>query len=1095
MATRLGRALGNWAIAPDADLAQALTILCGDAPSPARLDAARRLFPAVLEQPGGMRIATIHAFAQSLLRAFPLEAGLPPAFGVLEDADAAALLARQREAVLAGGADEAALDRLARLVPPSRFAALVETLSDAGPRLLTAVEDRQGIAAVEAALARTLGLPPETPTEDAVLLQAVDIDTAPPLRAARLLQQSRNANDRARGEAVAAWLRPDLSARAARWDAWRAILLTEKGTPRKSFATKDAGAGQQDIQALLTAEAEHAATVEGHRAAARVVAATQALLALGVPVLQGYRAAKARAGMLDYDDLIAAAGRLLRDPGSAWVLYKLDGGLDHVLLDEAQDSNPAQWAIIRALTGEFFAGLGAERRDAGPDAPARSVFAVGDAKQSIYRFQGADPEGMARERGHYTAACSAAGLAFRPEMLDVSFRSAPPVLALVDAVFAEGPAREGVVEPGATLRHLPDRAGAAGMVELWPLMAPEEAPEPPPWAPPERIVDSAGPAERLAVALAQRIAAMVGREALPSRGRAVRAGDILVLVRSRGRGGLMEALVRALKEREVPVGGIDRLALVEQIAVQDLLALLEVLLLPQDDLSLAALLKSPLVGLEEDALFDLAHGRAGPLGAVLEGRRGEDSPIGRAADWLAAQQARMDTLPPHALLASVLGEPGPLDPRPGRARLLARLGPEAADPLDEVLNAALAFERRNPPSLQGFVHWLRQGGAEVKREAESVADQVRVMTVHGAKGLQAPIVILPDTVGEPPDRPGLRWLEEGGAPLPVWAPRRDGFAARVLEDRRAADTEADWRESNRLLYVALTRAEDRLLLCGWHGKQAPREGCWYRLLEAGFRRLPGLDSIPFDPAGFGATPDGFVGGPLRRLSSVQTDPTKPEASRPGTMGAATLPVWASCPAQPEASEAVLVPSAVPGEAETPAAAPHGAADPAGRRFSRGRLIHALLQALPERSPADRAAAGQRFLARPVHGLDAAEQAEILAEAMALLEAPAIAAAFAPGSLAEAPIAGRVGGRLIAGQVDRLSIGPDRVLVLDYKTNRPPPAAVQQVPPVYLRQMAAYRAVLRLAFPARRIDCALVWTHGARLMPLPSAVLDGFEPPG
>jgi ATP-dependent helicase/nuclease subunit A len=1099
MATRVNQALGAWAIAPDAELTAQLHALTGAPPAPATLLAARRLFPAVLEQPGGMRILTIHAFAQALLRAFPLEAGLPPTFTVLEDQDAAALLARQREAVLAGTPDADALGALARLVPATRFADLVGTLAGQGARLLPAVEGRQGLPGLRAALIRALGLPPGAPTEEALLHDAADLDTTPLLRAARLLGTSGNEKtDQRNAGAILAWLAEDVPARLVRWEDWRKIFLTDKGDPRaqKGLVTKDRriAAHFDDILQTLQQEAARVAGVERQRAAARLLAATMALLAIGVPALRGYAAAKREAGLLDYDDLIGGARTLLEDPGSAWVLFKLDGGIDHVLLDEAQDSNPAQWGIVRSLTAEFFAGAGAERPHP-PGAPPlpRSVFAVGDAKQSIYRFQGADAAGMARERGHYEAAVRAVGQEFRPRQLDVSFRSAPPVLALVDAVFAAGPARDGVVRAEETLRHLPDRAGAAGLVELWPLLGPEDAPAPPAWAPPAQPVTATGPAARLAAALAARIAAMIGNEPLPARGRPVRAGDILVLVRSRGRGGLQDALVRALKDRAVPVGGVDRMALVEQIAVQDCLALLDALLLPTDDLALAALLKSPLVGLDEDALFALAQGRAGPLGLALAAHRGQPTLLGRVADWLAAQQAGLDRATPHGLLAGLLGAPGPLDARPGRARLLARLGPEAADPLDELLNAALAHERRHPPSVQGFVHWLRQGGAEVKRQPDSVADMVRVMTVHGAKGLQAPIVILPDTVGDPPDGAGLRWLGEDADAIPVWAPRQEGFAAPALQDRRAADAGAERAESNRLLYVALTRAEDRLLVCGWHGPRAPAEGCWYRLLEAGFRRLPGVGSIAFDPAGFGAVAAGFAPGPLLRLAAPQTAPVRPDGAAGAAAPPAPLPGWASIPAPPEAAEDAIAPSSVPGEEETPAAAPQGATDPDGRRFRRGVLVHALLQHLPDLPAPMREAAGRRYLARRGHALGAAEQAAVLAEVLAVLAEPAIANAFGPGSLAEAPLAGHVGGVLVAGQVDRLLVGTARVLVLDYKTNRPPPAQPEAVAPPYLRQMAAYRAVLRQAFPGRAVDCALVWTYGARVMPLPAALLDRFEP--
>ncbi|WP_372622442.1 double-strand break repair helicase AddA [Falsiroseomonas sp.] len=1088
MATRLARELGRWAVLPEAALAARLSVLLGRAPAREDLDRARRLFCRVLELAGGMRISTIHAFCQSLLRAFPLEAGLSPQFGVVEDAEAAALLADAQEEVLAGPlTPRAALEALAALVPPSAFGQLVAALTRDRERLAAALRATGSLDGLSAAIARHLGIA-ESAHEAALIEAAAAAHDAEIVTAARLLQASRNANDQARGEKLMAWVALDPARRVAQWNGWCEIFLTKEGTARATLATKQVGERQAECIAILQREAERLCAVEGSRRACRLLAATRALLGLGAPVLDGYRARKQARGLMDFDDLILAAEGVLKDPGSAWVLYKLDGGLEHVLLDEAQDSNPAQWGIAAALTEEFFAGQGVEKRGA---PPLRTIFAVGDVKQSIYGFQGADASGFGRWKRHFAERCTALHGDLRDVQLKVSFRSTAPVLALVDAVFAAGPARAGVVEDGATLEHRADRLGHAGTVELWPMLDAAEREPPPAWDVPDEPAHAEGADALLAEAIAARIKGWLDAgEMLPARGRAMRPGDILVLVRKRT-GGLVPRLLRALKEKGVPVGGADRLKLAEQIAVQDLLALCDVLLLPDDDLQLAALLKSPLVGLTEAQLFALAHGRPGSLWSRLAAERGRDSPEGRVAEWLARLMNRADLVTPHALLAEVLGE------HRGRERLLARLGPDAADPLDELLNAALEHERRNPPSLQGFVHWLRRGGAEVKREQES-GDVVRVMTVHNAKGLQAPVVILPDTVGRGRDDRSVRWhVEEGKPPLPLWAPRQEAHAP-AFTDLLEAEKRARAEEEHRLLYVALTRAEDRLLVCGWQrkppkGRDWP-EGCWYDLVEAGFQRL-GAAALDFAPASFGA-PAGcrFAAKPLLRHDCAQAEPPRQEEARDAiATAAAALPAWAHRPAPPEAVEDALAPSAIPAEDETPAAAPHGAADPRGERFRRGRLIHALLQHLPERAPAEREAAARAFLARPGHGLDPAAQAAMLAEVLALLAEPELAAAFGPGSLAEAPIAGRLGDRLVSGQVDRLLVAPDRVLVLDYKTNRPPPLTFDQVPALYLRQMAAYRAVLRLAYPGRAVECVLVWTYGARFMRLPGELLDTHAP--
>ena len=1092
MATRLALRLGEWAVADDAKLAETLQKLTGTTPGREGLAAARRLFVEVLEQPGGMRISTLHGFAQSLLRGFPLEAGLAPQFAVMQEQDGRALLARERDALLVGGAARDALAILAKYQAPTRFAEVINTMAGASSKFLEAEEKRQGMAGLRAALMRKLGLSQGRSEAAEILAEFAAPNQEPALRQAAETLKGGSTNDQKLASAMAAWLVLDHAARAEAYAEWRRVFFTEKGEIRKSFATKSIAAPRQaEIQQLMEDEAARLQLLDQDHAAARVLAASLALFAIGAPVLRRYQAAKENAGLLDYDDLIAGARKLLDNPGSAWVMYKLDDGLDHILLDEAQDSNPEQWGIVRALSAEFFAGLGAREEQ-------RSIFAVGDQKQSIYAFQGAEVERFKDAKDHYEGVVRASGQEFRPVPLDVSFRSTEPVLALVDAVFTDKPARDGVAQD-APLRHYADRAGHAGSVELWPILQVAKADPPPDWAPPEQAVAAEGAAPQLAGAIAARIEHLIKNETLPARiekgkedaqphGRPIRPGDILVLLRGRKRGGFAPALVRELKKRSIPVGGIDRMVLADELAVQDMLALAGWLLLPDDDLTLAALLKSPLIGLDEEALFTLAHGRGkASLHAALMAHRGSATDIGRVADWLAAQAAELDFITPYGLFADVLGAPGPLDPRAGRARILARLGPDAGDPLDELLNAALEHEKLNPPSLQGFVHWLRQGGAEIKREAEAAGNVVRIMTVHGAKGLQAPIVILPDTTRKTQDSKTLRWFEDGDAPLPVWAPQIKGFEAPALTAQRQADQAREAEEEHRLLYVALTRAEDRLIVCGWNSAKNLPPGCWYDLVAQGFARLPGHQTSSFDPAGFSDDPK------LLSLSVPQTAPPRLEDPLLATAAEARPPAWAWQKLAEEAPAGSLAPSALPGEQETPAAAPRPAQDPLGLRFRRGRLVHALLQSLPEHPEAGWEELSRRFLARRAPGLSAAEQEATLQEVLDLLRQGWMREALGAGSLAEAPLAGEVQGRLIAGQVDRLKMEADRVLVLDYKTNRPPPEQLADVALLYLRQMAAYRALLRAAFPGRVVECALVWTYGARFMPLPDSVLDPHVP--
>ncbi|HJS86863.1 MAG TPA: double-strand break repair helicase AddA, partial [Acetobacteraceae bacterium] len=823
MAVRLQRTLGRWVALDDSALGAELQALMVAPTEETRLRA-RALFATVLDLPGGMRIGTIHAFCQGLLRRFPLEAALSPHFSVADEVAAADALHAAREDMLgAAHADgvRAALDRLAGLASAGQFHGLAATLLGHRERLaaLQALGDR-----LADAQRRALGLAHARPED--VLDAAVTWQEAGALRAAAaLVAEKASSACQERAKRILDWLDCSPQARRVSWPAWRELFLTNTGKPyaAKTFVNDKLASTNPELREAMLAEAARVVAIEDAQRGCEMAALSHALLTLAAPVLDGYTRRKDAAGLLDYDDLVGRSSALLVDPGAAWVLYKLDGGLDHLLLDEAQDTAPVQWHIAHALTAEFFAGLGAVET-------TRTVFAVGDRKQSIFSFQGADAEAFDHSCATLGARVTAARGRWAEPSLNVSFRSVTPVLDLVDAVFANPIAASGVCEPG-SLRHESDRAGQAGSVELWPLAPRPEEPETPPWTVPARNQGLKSAPQVLAEALASWIAGQTGGNVrIESRGRALRPGDVMVLVRRRN--DFARSLVRALKAHGVPAAGLDRMALTDQPAVQDMLALADALLLPQDDLQFACFLTSPLGDLSDDSLMALALDRSGPLWETLRARAAERPDWGRAWAMFAALLARVDYASPHALFSEALGPLG------GRARLFARLGAEAGEPVDELLNAALAYARQHPPSMQGFLHWLRRSGAEVKREQEASGGTVRVMTVHGAKGLQAPLVILPDTTALPPQETGILWAPDPqtGIEVPLWAPRRE-LRCNAAEALRARMRTRAMEEHNRLLYVALTRAEDRLVVCGWEpSKDVPPES-WYALVREGFAAL------------------------------------------------------------------------------------------------------------------------------------------------------------------------------------------------------------------------------------------------------------------
>jgi len=1073
MANRINERLARWATQPDDDLAKDLAELRGTPADAKTMTAARRLFAQVLDAPGGMRIETIHAFCQSLLRRFPLEAGLAPHFQVMDDRDAGEMLAAAREDVLtraraSGDSDlAAALSAVTGAVHETAFPELIAELAGARGRLRRLIQAQGGLDGLVAEVYRRLGLVPGETAES--VLAAVCSDAAFDVEGCRAAVRALLGGGKTDGERaalMAPWL-ADPASRANGFSSWRKAFLTNDGEPRKTLCTKGVETANPGTITALQQEAERLTRIADRLRAAVTASATAALLRLGEALLAAYDRQKAGRAMLDYDDLILTAVNLLERAGvSAWVLFKLDGGIDHVLIDEAQDTNPDQWAVVRALTNEFFAGRG--QREEG----TRTVFAVGDAKQSIYSFQRADPRAFEEMRGRLAQAVPESGGRWEEVALQMSFRSAAAVLDAVDAVINSNAGRDGVVAAGEIIKHHPFRVGAAGLVEVWPPVEPRLLDEPEAWKPPVERVKGDSPRGRLARLIALRIKAMLDNgELLVSKGVPIRPGDVMVLVRRRN--AFVEELVRELKTLGVPVAGADRMVLTEQMAVMDLMALGNALLLPDDDLTLATVLKGPLIGLTEDELFALAHGRSGSLWEALR-RRSDEAAYAAAYEQMAQWLGLADRVPPHDLFAQVL-EHG------GKQRLLARLGMEAEDPLDEFMGLTLAYERLHPPSLQGFLHWLEEGGVQIKRDLEGGIDAVRIMTVHGSKGLQAPIVFLPDTLQVPSKGSRLLWLGDGTDELLVWPPRAEDQDSICRAAKEAAARARD-QEYRRLLYVAMTRAEDRLYICGWHTRKAAPDGCWYYLIRDALAAM----TEPVEDAFLAARPEAS-GSLVLRLSCKQEAPIKPPPAGQARVPAGDLPSWAREAAPIEPSPPRPLAPSRPDSEEPAVRSPFGTDD--GARFRRGRLVHRLLQSLPD-VPADkRHEAAAHFLGRSGWKLSFAQQAEIGAEVAAVLAHAEFAAIFGPTSRAEVPVVGMIGERVVSGVVDRLLVTATEVLIVDYKTNRPPPLDAVDVAPIYLRQMAAYRAALACIYPNRRIRCALLWTDGPRLMPLDGAMLD------
>lgn len=1089
MQTRIFDRLSAWTRMDDTELAGALQQLEGKKADAQRLKAARRLFARALETPGGLKIQTIHAFCEALLHQFPLEANIAGHFDMIDDMQQTALVREARRHLLetAFWRDDEELACAFELCLAAAGESGLERLFE------EAVANRQAVEQSSAAMGRA-----KTPVLRDIFGLETD-DTAETLAARLREAASFSAPALARiaalgGENAARFVEKleALEQENNNPEAIRTLCLhayfNDNGSPRKPkpIFTKAVQAAMPDAPLLFLHKQQIVAELAQKLTALELVRLNMAAYKLMDSLLARYAARKRAQGLLDFDDLIHRALALLQRRGAGqWVQYKLDRGIDHILVDEAQDTSPAQWEIVRLLSHEFFSGLG--QRDV-----ERTVFAVGDEKQSIYSFQGAVPEDFAWNGGHTGRRAASAGKLFRKVRLDFSFRSTRDVLSAVDTVFSTPENHDGLSADNEPTVHDAVRSQEAGAVDIWQMLTPEETEEPEDWRKP--VDHLASPAIRLAGQIAETIDTWLkSGELLPGKGRPLQPSDIMVLVRKRGQ--FVHALSRALKNRGVAVAGADRLHLSEHIAIRDLMALGHFVLQPHDDLSLAAVLKSPLFGMAEEQLFNIAANRRGTLWAALEQAAHHDAACAAIAEELQACRALADITPVFEFYCRILSQNG------GRRKILARLGVEASDVLDAFLDYSLAVQKTGLPGLQAFLETLAAANPEIKRELDQNRDEVRIMTVHAAKGLEAPVVFLVDSgsrIWNSQHEPKLLPVHhDSGRPdnmghdsglVLIWQPTatlRTAVGQAVIDTlKKRAE-----QEYRRLLYVGMTRAQDRLIVCGYRGRQqAP--GTWLptvlaALLEKATSIAPpaeGVTAWRYQLAEQGglalasahAAAPAPLPPPVPDFLKRKAVP-EPDLPRPLAPSRAALTIESEPAADPDRLT------------QSPVLSENTARErSSSEAVERGSAIHRLLQYLPDAAPQTRRALAVRYLERILPGRPDSCRRDILAHVFAILDDARFQPLFVENSRAEAALMGVVdiGGvkRAISGQIDRLAIAGDQVLLADFKTGRPPLMA-EEIPQAYLLQMALYARLLEPLYPEKEIRPALVYTQAPILFAL------------
>ncbi len=883
-----------------------------------------------------------------------------------------------------------------------------------------------------------------------------------------------SATDKKRATNLQKWLESNKNERIKNFNSYKEIYFTKASDIRK--ISKGALSENPECEKIIEKEAERINKTIDLISSFKIAQHSSSLLTIGKAILEEYELMKRTESLLDFDDMIHITLDLLsgeignRPNNSAWIMFKLDGGISHILVDEAQDTNPEQWEIIRLISNEFFENT-KESED-----EERTLFIVGDEKQSIYSFQGADPNIFFNMKEYFCKKVKESGRKWKDISMNTSFRSTKPVLELVDNSFNKNNLNNhlGITAPSGKIKHNSFYGFRAGQVEIWPIIEPQKEDKKQKWQLPLEIIEESSTSSILAKNIASTIKLWLdNKEILESKNRPIKPEDIMILVKSRN--SLVNNIMRELKNNNIPVSGADRMIISEEISIQDLISAASFSLLPEDDLNLACLLKSPLIGWNDNQLMNIAMDRGTKsLWQSLKETNEQD-----IIDYLSSLISEASSQHPFEFFNHILSSPCPANKQgSGLQAIQNRLGNDVIDPINEFLNITIDFEQENIPTLQSFIIWNQKSKHEIKRQMDEGENHIRIMTVHGAKGLQSPIVFMPDTIPSSNKKTDkFIWPNKSEAKIPLWSPltRMDNLLYKEIKNRIESDS---YSEYVRLMYVAMTRAEDRLYICGYKRKRNNKyDGSWYQLIKNSFLNTNCEEIAPYWDK---ESPEKIL-----RFSCKQTKTDKNENSdKESNQEEFNIPAWLNNPAPDEPEPPRTLTPSKPDQEEPPAISPI-LNNQSEKRFLRGNIIHKLLEILPDVNKDNQEILAQYYVSKPAFGLSKKVQNEIISETLKIINHSDFSMVFGSNSRAEVPITSKIGKDIISGQIDRLVITDKEILIIDYKTNRPSPEKEKDIPTQYIHQLKSYKNALLQIYPNKNIKCALLWTDKPLLMPVTS----------
>ncbi len=1072
MKHRIYKELGNWSIINENDLSNRIFNLTAQKPSKSLLKKARNLFVSILDDFEGIKINTIHAFCQGLMARFPLESEIKPNFSIIDSQIENKLLLQAKDMLLKEALTNESLKQKIQSISSNLneegFLDIILELINKRSDLESTIEELSGLNNLNNILLLIFNSKDKDKEIIYNLINNPDQDSNFNVKSlkeiANIAKDSDKISDKNYYNSTINYLKNPNEDNFAEYING---FFTQKKEARKNIITKFVSIKYENASQIIKLESDRLASIIEEINSFYIANLTIDLLEIANKMLQFYSNLKNSNNYLDYSDLISKSVKLLNNKeNSQWIKYKLDGAIEHILVDESQDTNNNQWQIIKAVSDDFF------NENKTEEGQKRTIFIVGDNKQSIYSFQGADPGIFSNVFSYYQNKLKLANQEISNISLNNSFRSRRNILKLVDNIFQNEKYKK-AISPINMVKHNPIKIQENGKVELWPIInvkkKKEEYKNDFSWKINVRPSNTLNSKELLAKLIAKKIKSwIVTKKIIKSENRVIQPRDIMILIKNRTNN-LGNLIIENLQKEGIAVNGGDKIELFNNILIKDLLTIARFLLLPEDDLNLATLLKSPLLEISEEDLFELCQVKNQKEIYLFQALKLSKKPnIIKALEFLSDMENfyQRNTYEIYLLFLHIL------ENKNKKAKIIAHFGEESKEIIHQFLNLCINFEESDSIGLESFISDIDNSSLRINIDSiNNEFNQVKITTIHSAKGLESKIIILADSFHSHIQKYGsnknkILWLNKDNLKIPIYKASKD---SQLTNDIKKHNLKIKEEEYLRLLYVAITRAEEEIYITGF-GENAT-DDCWYNLIknyglieaktkESDFRNLLNIKEDDFTQ-----------NNEILYFEDENQNTTNEITLKDNQENNQNykIPDFLTKKAETELFQNIIYPSTIDKTSYNNITQ--------ANNVNFGNIIHKILELFIKKLKNNNILLKiEKHLNQHYKELESAEKKEILRQIKILSIDKKFEFLRINKLETEIPIFSNIDNQIISGKIDLLVIKQDEIIIIDYKSNKINKEEINEIAKKYQNQLELYRVIIQEIYPDKKIKSAIIWTY-------------------